>query len=47
LFFAKIHVANATVGNDGDAQAEEHKFADGCSCGTKAGCIRISFNREQ
>jgi hypothetical protein len=35
---AKIHVANATVENDGDAQAEEHKFADGCSCGTKAGC---------
>ena len=39
---AKI-VANATVENDRDAHAEEHKYADRCSCEQRQ-VERISFN---
>jgi hypothetical protein len=42
---AKI-VANATVENDRDVHAEEHKCADRFSCERRQ-VERISFNREQ
>jgi hypothetical protein len=45
-FVAAKIVANATVENDGDAYAEEHRCVDRCSCERRQ-VERISFNREQ